>query len=148
MPTTERTPAMAQIDDNKQLVDEFIQAVFTRGDLDAIDRYLSPDFVNHDRHQGYAGDRDGWRQVAADFRAAFPDWRSTLHALISEGDLVAERFAASGTHRGPIMGIAPTGRQVSFSGINIFRVTDGQIVERWGRLDDLGLLQQLGLLPP
>lgn len=80
-------------------------------------------------------------------RAAFPDWRSELHELIAEGDLVVERFTAGGTHRGEVMGMPGTGKPISLPGINIFRLRDGLIVERWGRLDDLGLLRQLGVIP-
>jgi len=87
------------------------------------------------------------RSAGASFRAAFPDWRSELHLLIAEADLVAEHFTARGTHRGEVMGAAPTGREVSLKGINIFRLRDGRICERWGCLDDLGFLRQLGVLP-
>ena len=85
------------------------------------------------------------RTAGAMFRAAFPDWHSELHALVAEDDIVVERFTASGTHRGELMGVAPTGKTVELRGINIFRVRDGKIIERWGRLDELGLLRQLGL---
>ena len=132
---------------NKALVAEFIDALFTNGDLDAVDRYLAPDFVNHDPFPGFAPDREGLRQTAQVFRQAFPDWHSQLEALIAEDDLVAERFTARGTHRGEIMGVAPTGREVVLAGINIFRVQDSKLVERWGRTDDLGFLQQLGMVP-
>jgi predicted ester cyclase len=132
---------------NKALVAEFIDALFSRGELEAVDRYLAPGFVNHDPFPGFAADREGMRQTAQVFRQAFPDWRSQLEALIAEGDLVAERFTARGIHQGEIMGVGPTGRQVTLAGINIFRVQDGQVVERWGRTDDLGLLQQLGIVP-
>jgi predicted ester cyclase len=70
-----------------------------------------------------------------------------IDALFTGGDLVAERFTACGTHQGEILGVAPTGREVVLAGINIFRVQDGQLVERCGRTDDLGLLQQLGIVP-
>ena len=85
------------------------------------------------------------RQAAELFRHAFPDWRSDVQHMIAEGDLVAEHFVAHGTHRGSVMGESPTGHDVVLRGVNIFRIADGKIVERWGRLDDLGLLQQLGL---
>jgi steroid delta-isomerase-like uncharacterized protein len=131
---------------NKQLVEEFITALFTDGDLTAVDRYLDPDFINHDPPLPGAPDGpEGMRQAAAQFREAFPDWRSDLQHLIAEDDLVAEHFVAHGTHRGSVMGETPTGHDVVLRGVNIFRITDGKIVERWGRLDDLGLLQQLGL---
>jgi predicted ester cyclase len=68
--------------------------------------------------------------------------------LIAEGDLVVERFTASGTHTGaPLMGVAATGKSIVMAGINIFRVSNGRIIERWGRLDEVGLLRELGLVP-
>ncbi len=133
---------------NKQLVVDFIQALFTEGDLDAVDRYLHPAFVDHDPPlpQGPGG-REGMRNAAATFRAALPDWHSDLDQLVEEGDVVMERFHASGTHRGELMGVPATGRTLSLHGINVFRIEDGRIVERWGRLDLLGLMHQLGLVP-
>ncbi len=104
--------------------------------------------MNHDPPFGASADLEGMRAAASMFRAAFPDWHSELHLLIAEGDLVAEVFTASGTHRGEVMGVAPSGQAISLRGINVFRVHDGRISERWGRLDDLGFLQQLGLAPP
>jgi steroid delta-isomerase-like uncharacterized protein len=145
-PTGEET-AMSDPTTNKALVTEFIDALFTRGDLNAVDRYLAPGFVNHDPFPGFAPDLEGFRRIGQIFREGFPDWRSQLEALIAEGDLVTERFTARGTHRGEIMGVPPTGREVVLAGINIFRVQDGKLVERWGRTDDLGLLQQLGIVP-
>jgi steroid delta-isomerase-like uncharacterized protein len=133
------------IEDNKTVVRRFIDALFTEGDLEATDDYLSDDFVNHDSPLGLPPDAEGMRTAGAMFRTAFPDWHSDLHALIREGDIVVERFTASGTHRGELMGVAPTGKLVELRGINIFRVHDGRITERWGRLDELGLFQQLGL---
>jgi steroid delta-isomerase-like uncharacterized protein len=133
------------IEDNKVVVRRFIDALFTEGDLGATDEYLSDDFVNHDPPIGLSPDAEGMRTAGAMFRAAFPDWHSDLHSLIGEGDIVVERFTASGTHRGELMGVAATGKTVELRGINIFRVRDGRISDRWGRLDELGLFQQLGL---
>ncbi len=134
---------------NKRLVDDFIQDLFTKGDLGAIDRYLDPGFVNHDPpYPGAPDGPEGLRQAAAMFRAACPDWHSDLDQLIEEDDVVVERFTASGTHTGAeIMGVPASGRTVEVAGINVFRVANGRIVERWGRLDDLGLARQLGLVP-
>jgi steroid delta-isomerase-like uncharacterized protein len=140
---------MTRTDANKQIVDEFITALFTKGDLTAVDRYLDPGFVNHDPpFPGAPDGPQGMRQAADMFRRAFPDWGSDVQRLIAEGDLVAEDFTAHGTHRGALMGEAPTGREVVLRGVNIFRIADGKIVERWGRLDELGLLRQIGLAPP
>jgi predicted ester cyclase len=87
------------------------------------------------------------RQAAAQFRAAMPDWHSEVHQLVAAGDIVVERFTAGGTHRGELMEVAPTGATVVLDGINIFRVEGDRIVERWGRLDELGLMRRLGLVP-
>lgn len=133
---------------NKKIVDEFIQALFTRGELDAVDRYLDPGFVNHNPDfPGAPEGPEGMRQAAAMVRAGAPDWHSDLHQLVAEDDLVVERFTASGTHTGVLMGAPPTGRRIVLDGINIFRLDGDRIVERWGQLDTLGLLRQLGLVP-
>ncbi len=138
---------MTTTDENKTIVRDFIDALFTRGDLDAVDVYLDEGFVNNDPPFGATADRDGMRTAGAMFRSVFPDWHSDMQQLVAEGDIVVERFTASGTHTGAdIMGVAASGRAVSLPGVNIFRIGHGKIVERWGRLDDLGLLRQLGLL--
>ena len=137
---------MTATDSNKHIVEEFIADLFTRGDLSAVDRYLDPGFVNHDPPMpGMPDGPDGMRQASQMFRSAFPDWRSEIVQLIAEDDLVVENFVARGTHRAAVMGETPTGREVALRGINIFRIADGRIVERWGRLDQLSLLEQLGL---
>jgi predicted ester cyclase len=134
---------------NKQLVDAFIQELFTKGDLEAVDRYVHPACVDHDPPVPDApSGAEGLRQAAAMFRQAVPDWHSDLAQLVAEGDIVVERFRASGTHTGgPLMGVPPAGRTLVLDGINIFRIEDDKIVERWGRLDELRLLRQLGLVP-
>jgi steroid delta-isomerase-like uncharacterized protein len=134
---------------NKQLVEDFIQALFTKGDLDAVDRYLDPALVNHDSpFPGAPDGPEGFRYAGAQIRAALPDWHSDVHELVEEGDLVVERFTASGTHTGePLLGVPASGRSVTLPGINIFRVRNGKIVERWGQLDSLGMLRQLGVIP-
>lgn len=133
---------------NKALVEAFIQDLFSRGDLAAVDRYLAPSFVNHDPpFPGAPAGPEGMRQAAVMFRAAMPDWHSDLHQLVAENDIVVERFTATGTHQGPLMGVPGMGHTITLPGVNIFRIQDGRIVERWGRLDELGLLRQLGIVP-
>jgi steroid delta-isomerase-like uncharacterized protein len=134
---------------NKDIVDAFIQELFTKGDPHAVDRYVHPDCVVHDPPVPDApSGAESLRRAAAMFRQALPDWHSDVLQLVAEGDTVVERFRASGTHTGgPLMGVPPTGRTLVLDGINVFRIEDGRIVERWGRLDELGLLRQLGLVP-
>jgi predicted ester cyclase len=137
-----------QNDRNKKIVDAFIQELFTAGDLGAIERYLAPGFVDHDPPVPDIPDgAEGLRRAAVMFRAALPDWHSVPDQMVAEGDVVVERFIARGTHRGELMGVAPTGKAIVLAGINVFRIDGDKIVERWGRLDELGLLRQLGLAP-
>ena len=147
LPSPPQTAGMDIISQNKNTVTSFIDALFTKGDLGAVDEYLAEDFVDHDPPVGGPANREGMRAAGAMFRAAFPDWHSDLGFLIEEGDLVVETFTASGTQRGEIFGVPASGRTVSLPGINIWRIRDGRIVERWGRLDELGLMRQLGLVP-
>jgi steroid delta-isomerase-like uncharacterized protein len=138
---------MVDPEKNKTVVTNFIDGLFTKGDLGAVDDYLAEDFIDHDPPFDATADREGWRATAATVRSAFPDWHSEAHRLVGEDDVVVEHFTASGTHQNEIMGVAPSGRVVTLKGINIFRIRDGRIVERWGRLDDLGFFRQLGLAP-
>jgi steroid delta-isomerase-like uncharacterized protein len=139
---------ITQLSGTKQLVEDFIQALFTDGDLEAVDRYLDPAFVNHDPpFPGAPEGPEGMRQAAALYRQALPDWHSEVDQLVAEDDIVVERFTASGTHHGDLMGVPGTGQTIILRGINVFRVTGDKIVERWGQLDELGLLRQLGLAP-
>jgi ketosteroid isomerase-like protein len=76
---------MTNIEENKTIVSEFIQALFTRGDLDAVDEYLAEDFVNNDPPFGASADREGMRSAGALFRSVFPDWHSDLHLSSRRG---------------------------------------------------------------
>jgi predicted ester cyclase len=116
---------MNHLEQNKSIVSELIESLFTKGDLEAVDRYLAPDFVDHDPPFGARAGLEGMRSAGAMFRTAFPDWHSDQHLLVAERDIVVEHFIASGTHRGEVMGVRPTGDNVSLKGINIFAsVTD------------------------
>jgi steroid delta-isomerase-like uncharacterized protein len=136
---------MTTTQDNKTIVRSLIDRLFSEGDLGAVDAYLASDFVMHDPPLGVSPDREGMRAAAEMIRKAFPDWHSELHLLVGEDDIVAERFTASGTHQGEMLGAPPTGNTVSLKGINIFRLRNGRVVEWWSRLDELGLSRQLGI---
>lgn len=132
--------------ENKSTVKAFIDRLFTEGDVSVLDELAAPDYVDHDPPFGGTGTVDGWRAMATMIRDAFPDWHSDLHALYAEDDIVVERFTASGTHKGEFFGIPPTQNVCTLAGINIFRVRDGRIVERWGRVDEHGMMRQLGVI--
>jgi steroid delta-isomerase-like uncharacterized protein len=92
-------------------------------------------------------DIEGHKQYSAVMYEAFPDLKRPVDDLIAEGDKVVARWRAEGTHLGPFMGIPPTGHVASISGITIFRLRDGRIIEEWGQSDMVGLLQQVGAMP-
>jgi steroid delta-isomerase-like uncharacterized protein len=119
----------------------------TTSDLAIIDDLVTPDFVSHSAPPGLPGGPAGVKAWVQIFRTAFPDLYSVADDIITAGDRVVERFHAGGTHRGAFFGIPPTGRRGEITGINIFRVVDGRVAEHWGNSDDLGLLQQLGVIP-
>jgi steroid delta-isomerase-like uncharacterized protein len=90
---------------------------------------------------------EGGKQLVQIYRTAFPDLRITVNDQVAEGDKVVTRWTATGTHKGELMGIAPTGKQATVTGIDIERFQDGKLVENYTNYDMLGMLQQLGLAP-
>ena len=128
---------------NKALVRRFYEEVWNRGNVDVAREIFANDYVRHDLRQNRAS--AGWQgmaKIASEFRAAFPDLSMHLDLLIAEGDLVAARWTTVGTFTGSWGDVAPTGKGVEFSGVNIFRIRDGRVVELWNHRDDLGLMQQ------
>jgi steroid delta-isomerase-like uncharacterized protein len=130
---------------NRALVLRFYEEVWNRGNVDAAREVFAPDYVRHDlRPSAALPGPDGQVKIAAEFRAAFPDLRMTVDLIVAEDDLVAARWTTSGTHTGPWADVAPTGAQVTFSGMNVFRVREGKVVELWNHRDDLGVMEQVG----
>jgi predicted ester cyclase len=130
---------------NKALVCRFYEEVWARGNLDVADEVFTDGYVRHDFRAGEPEHgAEGQKRIAEAFRAAFPDLTWHLDFVLAEGDLVAARWTAGGTHLGSWAGISPTGRKMRFSGINAFRFADGKVVEIWNHRDDLGLMEQLG----
>jgi steroid delta-isomerase-like uncharacterized protein len=115
-------------------------------DLAAIDELHAPDFVDRSP-DGRSGDLAAFRDGVADLFRAFPDFAATTDGLVidEEAGEVAIRWRATGAHAGRFLGAAPTGKQITFSGIEIIRVEDGRIIERWGEWDGLDLIGQLGM---
>jgi predicted ester cyclase len=135
------------LEENKAVVRRFAEEVGSGKNLELLDELVSTEFVNHNPLPGAGSDFEGLRQAFTILHSAFPDFHGTIEHLVAEGDLVVFHGTNQGTHQGDFLGIAPTGKHVSFSGIVIFRVANGKIVERWAQLDNLSLLQQLGAIP-
>jgi len=133
---------------NKALVRRLMEEVFDRGNISLIDELFAPDFVEHEElPPGIPAGSEGVKQMSTMFRSAFPDFKATIDDMIAEGDKVVVRGTWSGTHKGEFMGIPPTGKRVSFGVIDIVRIAGGKFVEHWGQMDNMGLMQQLGLIP-
>ena len=115
--------------------------------LDILEEVYDTDLVWHEPDQDIQGMEQA-RQFVSMFLSAFPDLQASVEDVIAEGDKVVTRWTIRGTHQGEIEEFGPpTGRQVEIKGITIHRVEDGKIVEEWERYDNLGLMQQLGLVP-
>lgn len=134
------------LEQNREIARRLTEEVW-RGKLDVIDDLLADGYTDHDPSPGQGQGIEGYREMVRYFYSALPDLRATNEDVIVEGDRVVARWTATGTHRGDLMGIAPTGRGVTLKGIDILRISGGRIVERWGEFDALGLLQQLGAVP-
>lgn len=134
--------------------DEAIRALLRRwaeaiasGNFGEIGELAAPDYLAY--QAGFPGPvtRDQHLQFAEGFFAAFPDAQLTVDDILVEGDRGMMRWTFHGTHQGELMGIPATGRQVTMTGIEVNRVRDGKIVEHWVEMDQLGLMQQLGVIP-
>jgi predicted ester cyclase len=122
---------------------------FNAGDVQGyIETLYAPDAVIHYLPPGLPQGWQGAKIFYTGFTAAFPDVQLIFDDMITEGDRVAIRYHVDMTHQGEFQGLPPTGKRVTMSGITILRFTDGAVVERWGESDFLGLLQQLGVIPP
>ena len=118
------------------------------GDMNTVDEIIATEFVRHDLAGGpEAHGPDGVKRLIAGLRAAFPDIKTTIEDIFADGEKVVVRFSVRGTHSGPFMGVAPTGREATWRGVNIYRVSGGRIRETWQLADGLGLLRQLGAAP-
>ena len=133
------------LEENKALVRRFCEEVWSKGNVDAVMDIFAADYVRHDLRQGNPlPGPEGQKKIALDFRAAFPDLQMKMDLMVAEGDLVVVRWTTEGTNTGQWGKVAPTGKRASFSGVNIFRIRKGKVVELWNHRDDLGLMQQLG----
>lgn len=132
-------------EENKALVRRFYEGVWNKGNLDATYDIFADDYVRHDLRSGNAPPGpEGQKLIAGMFRTAFPDVHLSIEFMVAEADMVVARWTMQGTHQGVWGGIPPTGKRMSFTGINIFRLSEGKVVEIWNHRDDLGLMEQLG----
>jgi steroid delta-isomerase-like uncharacterized protein len=135
--------------ENKDLIRRYIQAIDSNDsdDWSVIDEYIAEDFVAHNPlFPGVTLDRDGMKQASEIFRVATPG-RHEITMQVAEGDLVVSQIIGRGIHKGDLLGIPATNKDVETTGIAIHRVRDGKIVEYWSVVDVAQVLQQVGALP-
>jgi steroid delta-isomerase-like uncharacterized protein len=130
---------------NKAIYRRFIDEVFNKGRLEALEQLLSSSYIYRDAPPGTAPGWDGIRQIVTQFRSAFPDLHIAIEEQVAENDLVASRTTTRGTHRGQLFGIEATGKRVVVPGLAMVRVVDGHIEESWVKNDVASLMAQLGV---
>ncbi|NJM86188.1 MAG: SnoaL-like domain-containing protein [Hydrococcus sp. RU_2_2] len=132
------------LEQNKSIVLRAYEA-FDRGDIEQGKTLIAPDIIGCVMGSNELKGTDAFFEYAIMMRAAFPDGYHTFKDVIAEGNKVVTCGIYKGTHQGELMGIPPTGKQVTFSVVHIDRVVDGKIVEHWGQGDTMALMKQLGV---
>jgi steroid delta-isomerase-like uncharacterized protein len=125
-----------------------IEELFNKGNLDLADELIAPDYVDHDTAlpEDVRGP-EGFKQFVSLYRSAFPDLHVEILEQIAEGDRVATRWVATGTHQGELMGIPPTGNRMRQPGMEVVHVSEGKYVEEWEGYNAMVMMQQLGVIP-
>src|SRR5947209_426141 len=140
------------LEENKALIRRYYEEIDAsaqdgRG-ASVLDEFVAPDFVNHNPSPGFAPNLVGLKQAYEHFLAATPDGYHVIEDMIAEGDKVVTRLSGYGTQTGELLGIIPpTGKKFRATAIAIHRITNGKIVEHWSEVDNLGVMQQLGVIP-
>jgi predicted ester cyclase len=134
--------------DGTGLIKRFYEEVLEGGNLALIDELATDDYVDHEEAlPGQPAGKDGVRFFVNAVRTAFPDIRvKTIEPCLADGNLEACHVVLTGTHRGEMAGVAPTGNSVEFGGTDIIRVEDGKVAEHWGTTDNMRLMQQIGAI--
>ena len=133
-------------EENKAIVRRFFELGPSSGDMNAANALLDPNFALHTPLPSAPGIQ-GINDVVTTCRAAFEHLNVTVEDMVAEGNKVTARFTARGIHKGQFMGLPPTGKSITMTGIEIFRIENGKIAELWGEANMLGLMEQLGIVP-
>jgi predicted ester cyclase len=137
------------VEDNKALVRRVFQEFWVQKNLAVSDELIAPNHRVHGprSHVALPPGPEGHKQSGLAFFTAFPDLQSVIVEQVAEGDTVVTLWTTQGTHTGSMLGMPATNKVVTFSGITIDHIADGKIVESWTHFDNLGMLQQIGILP-
>ncbi len=136
-------------EDNKAVVRRFCDEVMNGRNPAVLDDILAPAFEGFKvEGEAQSQNREEFKQTTAMILNAFPDFHQTIHDWVAEKDKVVTRWTIQGTQQGEYLGVPPTGKQIKATGMDIFRVVDGKIVEHWVEVDMFGTMQQLSMIPP
>jgi predicted ester cyclase len=140
----EEAAVSSEAEENKAIVRRFLEEYMAKGNLDVIDELLSPDFVDRSLLPGQGPTREDFKRSVAEILDAFPITSFIIEEQIAEGDTVVTKYRQSGVMRGKVMGISPTGEEVTEEGIYIHRISGGKITEEWGIIDNRSAMESLG----
>ena len=134
--------------EGKALAERLIQT-FNNRDFAALEDLFTPDYVNHNPppFPGFSGDKESQVRIIRGFAGGVPDARANIDHLVADGDLVVIHDVITGRHEGELFGFPATGNDVRAEFIHIFRVADGKFAERWGLVDAMTVMQQIGAIP-
>lgn len=132
----------------KSIIRRVFDEAFNQGHLAVVDELLAPDGISHHLSWGTPANRMGLKQLIAMFRTAFPDLSCTVEDEIFQGDKIAAHWIMRGTHKGQFLGNLPTNKPIVVQGLIYALIENDQIIESWTIVDQMGVLQQLGLVPP
>lgn len=149
MSETQSTELTDEEKRNKELLQEYIEEVWENGNVDAAEKYLAPDYVEHQLSAGIP-DLEGieaHKQNVERFLTAFPDMEFEIIELVADGDKTTQLFTVRATHEGEFMGAPATGKRAEITAVGITKFEDGKMVEDWSQVDVLSLMEQLGIGP-
>jgi steroid delta-isomerase-like uncharacterized protein len=134
-------------EENKAIFRRYVEELGNEGNFDLADEIFDHYLAHQSDGTTLERGPEDVKRFMGEFRSAFPDFHSTIEDMVAEGDKVVTRWMARGTHQGEFRGIAPTGKEIEITGIGIFRFsTEGKVVESWDAMDQLGMMQQLGVV--
>jgi steroid delta-isomerase-like uncharacterized protein len=138
----------SSLDEMKAVYTRFVEEVINGGNVDIVEDLFAPDYVDHTAPPGAPPGLDAVRMIPTIFRGGFPDVNFKIEKLVGDGDVVASHVTGHGTHTGQFLAFPASGNEATWRSLGFFRVRDGKIVEHWGLPDMLGLLIQIGVIPP
>jgi steroid delta-isomerase-like uncharacterized protein len=136
------------VEENKAVIRRYIEVGWSTGDMRAVEAAIAPGYLRHQPNMVMPVESEkDLEQLIGMYRAGVPDLDIKIQHIVAEGDWVVTRVICRGTHTGELAGIPATGKSLDFTASDIFQMVDGKVVECWHNVDDLGLLQQIGVIP-